>query len=107
MSLLVTAHNSDRLPIFTAVNSYTRNGLYGDYSMPYHAYSGTNIGKTIGYTLGCPKMGLHAWTISPCAGNRVAFKGDTSYRSGKLNYSLQYSNITNYATMEVSNERYH
>jgi len=43
-------------------------------------------------------MGLHAWTISPCAGNRVAFKGDTGYQSGKLNYMLQYSNITNYAT---------
>ena len=99
MSLLVTADYSARLPISTAVNGYTRDGLYGDYTMPYHARIGTNIGKTIGYTLGRPEMGLHAWTISPCAGNRVAFKGDTSYRSGKLNYMLQYSNITNYATI--------
>ena len=74
MSLLVTADYSARLPIFTAVNSYTRDSLYGDYSMPYHVHIGTNICKTIGYTLGCPKMGLHAWTISPCAGNRVALR---------------------------------
>jgi len=98
MSLLVTADYSARLPIFTAVDTHTRDGLYGDYTMPYHAGIGTNIWNSIGYTLGRPKMGLHAWTISPCAGNRVAFKGDTGYQSGKLNYMLQYSNITNYAT---------
>ena len=99
MIVLVEAHNSARLPISTAVDTHTRDSLYGDYSMPYHTQIGTDIWNSSGYTIERPEMGLHAWTISPCAGNRVAPKGDTSYRSGKLNYSLQYSNTTQYATI--------
>ena len=99
MIVLVEGHNSARLPISTAVDTHTRNGLYAPYSMPYHTHIGTDKRNSIGYTIGRPDMGLHARTISPCAGYRVAPKGDTGYRSGMLNYSLQYSNITHYATI--------
>ena len=99
MIVLVEGHSVARLPISTAVDTHTRNGLYGAYSMPYHTHIGTDIWNSIGYTIGRPKMPLHAGTISPCAGYRVAPKGDTSYRSGKLNYTLQYSNTTQCATI--------